>query len=125
MTELLSYLQLMSAVATVDINVAHCAAVGLAIDLYIIDHGKIDDKDKVVDILNVFTKTSEIMFNHDSYRFEMSDTVDVVEKKLLDLFQALRRNNFCATEVFEDDEYIGFRDRFGVVLKARKVGDNK
>lgn len=125
--ELLSYMQLMSAVSTVDINVAHCAAVGLAIDLYVIDHGEIDDKDKdkAVSILNVFTQTSEIVFNREAYQFGRIDTVDTVEQKLLDLFQQLRRNGFRAVEFFEDDEYIGFQDRFGVVLKARKVGDNK
>lgn len=125
MAELLSYHQLMSAVATADINVAHCAAVGLAIDLYVIDHGEIDDKDKAVDILNVFTQTNKIVFNHEAYQFGVIDTVDTVEQKLLDLFQQLRRNGFRAVEFFEDDKYIGFQDRFGVVLKARKVGDNK
>ena len=122
---LLSYQQLMSAIESADVNVAHCAAVGLAIDLYIIDHGKIDDKDKATSILNVFTQTSRIVFNHEAYQFGRIDTVDIVEQKLLDLFQALRRNRFSANEFFEDDEYIGFQDRFGVVLKARKVGDNK
>lgn len=123
--KLLSYQQLMSAIEMADINVAHCAATGFAVDLYILDNCKLEVEDRVIDILDVFTQTSEIMFNHDSYQFRRSDTVDVVEQKLLRLFQALRRNNFCATEIFEDDEYIGFQDRFGVVLKARKVGDNK
>lgn len=125
MTNLLSFHQLMSAVSTVDINVAHCAAVGLAIDLYVIDHGEIDDKDKAFNILNTFTQTDKIVFNHEAYHFGRIDTVDTVEQKLLDLFQQLRRNGFRATEFFEDDDYIGFQDRFGVVLKARKVGDIK
>jgi hypothetical protein len=117
---LLSYQQLVSVIASADVNVAHCAALGLAIDLYIIDHGKLEDDDKVADILNTFTQTSEIVY-HDSYQFGRSDTVDTVEQKLLNLFQALRRHNFCATEIFEDDEYIGFKDHFGAVIKARKV----
>jgi len=121
---LLSYQQMTSSIESADINVAHCVALGFSIDLYIIDHGKLKD-DNIVDILDIFTQTSEIVFNHEAYQFGMSDTVDIVEKKLLDLFQALRRNNFCATEILEDDEYIGFKGRFGVVLKARKVGDNK
>ena len=111
-----------SAIESADVNVAHCAALGLAIDLYIIDHGKLEVDDKVVDILNTFTQTSEIVY-HDSYQFGKIDTVDTVEQKLLNLFQALRRHNFSAIEIIEDDEYIGFQDRFGVVLKARKVGE--
>lgn len=121
---LLSYQQLISSIESDDVNVAHCASLGLAIDLYIIDHGKLEVDNKVIDILNVFTQTSEIVY-HDSYWFGRSDTVDDVEQKLLRLFQALRRNSFRAAEIFEDDEYIGFKDRFSVVLKARKVGDNK
>ena len=121
---LLSYQQMTSAIESVDVNVAHCAALGFAIDLYIIDHGKLEVDDKVVDILNTFTQTSKIVY-HDSYQFGRADTVDTVEQKLLRLFQSLRRHYFCATEIFEDDEYIGFKDRFGIVLKARKVGDNK
>lgn len=123
--KLLSYQQMTSAIAMTDVNVAHCAATGLAIDLYILDNCKFEaeDIDRVIDILNVFTQTSEIVY-HDSYQFGISDTVDTVEQKLLRLFQALRRHNFCATEFFEDDEYIGFQERFGSVLKARKVGDN-
>lgn len=121
--KLLSYQQMTSAIESADVNVAHCAALGLAIDLYIIDHGKLKS-DNTVDILDVFTQTSEIVYR-ESYLFAQDDTVDTVEQKLLNLFQALRRNNFCATEIFEDDEYIGFEDRFGAVLKARKVGDNK
>ena len=121
---LLSYKQLMT-VITSDINMAHCVAVGYAIDLYIIDHGEFEeiDKVKVIDILNVFTQTSEIIFKHDSYLFEEDDVVDVVEKKLLRLFKALRKNRFRAIGIFEDDNYIGFKDHFGVVLKARKVGE--
>ena len=119
---LLSYQQMTSAIESADVNVAHCAALGLAIDLYIIDHGKLEVDDKVVDILNTFTQTSEIVY-HDSYQFGKIDTVDTVEQKLLNLFQALRRHNFSAIEIIEDDEYIGFQDRFGVVLKARKVGE--
>lgn len=121
---LLSYQQMTSAIGSADVNVAHCAALGLAIDLYIIDHGKLEDDDKVADILNTFTQTSEIVY-HDSYQFGRIDTVDTVEQKLLCLFQDLRRNSFRATKIIEDDEYIGFQDRFGSVLKARKVGDNK
>ncbi len=112
-----------SAIAMTDINVAHCAALGLAIDLFIMDYGELEVKD-AVDILNVFTQTNEIVFNNDSYLFEQDNTVDVVEKKLLRLFQELRRTNFFATEILEDDEYVGFQNRFGVVLKARKVGYN-
>lgn len=119
---LLSYQQLISSIESDDTNVAHCAALGFAIDLYIIDHGKLEVDDKVIDILNVFTQTSEIVY-HDSYQFGKTDTVDTVEQKLLNLFQALRRHNFCATEIFEDDKYIGFQERFGTVLKARKVGE--
>lgn len=122
--KLLSYQQMTSAIKSADVNVAHCAALGFAIDLYIIDHGKLEVDDKVIDILNVFTQTSEIVY-HDSYQFDRADTVDTVEQKLLNLFQALRRHNFCATTFFEDDEYIGFQERFDSVLKARKVGDNK
>ena len=130
---LLSYQQMTSAIESADVNVAHCAALGFAIDLYIIDHGKLEVDNKVIDILNIFTQTGEIVYHdsyqfgvyHDSYQFGRADTVDTVEQKLLQLFQALRRHNFCATEFFEDDEYIGFQERFGAVLKARKVGDNK
>ena len=120
---LLSYQQLISSIESDDVNVAHCAALGFAIDLYIIDHGKLEVDNKLVSILNVFTQTSEIVY-HDSYQFGRADTVDTVEQKLLNLYQALRRHNFCATTFFEDDEYIGFQERFGSVLKARKVGDN-
>lgn len=119
---LLSYQQMTSTIESADVNVAHCAALGFAIDLYIIDHGKLEVDDKLISILNTFTQTSKIEY-HDSYVFGKTDTVDTVEQKLLNLFQALRRHNFCATEIFEDDEYIGFQDRFGVVLKARKVGE--
>lgn len=123
-TKLLSYQQMMSAIASTDTNVAHCAATGLAVDLYILDNCEFEvEDDRVIDVLNVFTQTSEIVFNHDSYLFEIQDVVDTVERKLLRLFQALRKNSFRATAIFEDDEYIGFRDRFGVVLKARKVGE--
>jgi hypothetical protein len=116
----------MSAIASTDTNVAHCSATGLAVDLYILDNCEFEvEDDRMIDVLNVFTQTSEIVFNHDSYLFEIQDVVDTVERKLLRLFQALRKNSFHATAIFEDDEYIGFRDRFGVVLKARKVGDNK
>ena len=120
---LLSYQQLVSAIASADINVAHCAATGLAVDLYILDNCKFEVDDRVIDVLNVFTQTSEIVFNRDSYLFAQEDVVDTVERKLLRLFQDLRRNSFRATEIIEDDEYIGFQDRFGVVLKARKVGE--
>ena len=122
--ELLSYRQLMSA-TVLDINVAHCAATGLAVDLYILDHCEfeIEDINRVIDVLNVFTQTSEIVFNHDSYWFE-SQGVDAIEMKLLRLFQALREDHFCANEFFEDEEFIGFRDN-DALLKARKVGDNK
>jgi hypothetical protein len=118
---LLSYQQLVSAIASADINVAHCAATGLAVDLYILDNCKFEVDDRVIDVLNIFTQTSEIVFRDFSYVFAQDDVVDSVEQKLLRLFQALRRHNFCATEIIEDDEYIGFQDRFGSVLKARKV----
>lgn len=120
---LLSYQQLMSAIASADINVAHCAATGLAVDLYILDNCKFEVDDMVIDFLNVFTQTSEIVFNRDSYLFAQEDVVDTVEMKLLRLFQALRRNRFSAIELFEDEEFIGFRGRFDMILKARKVGE--
>lgn len=123
--KLLSYQQMMSAIEMVDINVAHCAATGLAVDLYILDNCKLEVEDRVIDILNVFTQTSEIMFREYSYVFAQEDVVDTVEQKLLNLFQALRKNSFYATEFFEDEEFIGFRGRFDMLLKARKVGDNK
>jgi hypothetical protein len=116
----------MSAIEMADINVAHCAATGLAVDLYILDNCKfeVEDIGKVIDVLNVFTQTNEIVFNHDSYLFEIQDVVDTVEMKLLRLFQALRKDHFSAIELFEDEEFIGFRGRFDMILKARKVGDN-
>lgn len=121
-TKLLSYQQMMSAIASTDTNVAHCAATGLAVDLYILDNCKFEVDDRVIDVLNIFTKTNEIMFRDYSYTFQ-EDVVDTVEMKLLRLFQALRRNRFSAIEFFEDEEFIGFRGRFDMLLKARKVGD--
>ena len=119
---LLSYQQMTSAIAIADVNVAHCAAVGLAVDLYILDNCKFEVDDRVIDVLNIFTKTNEIMFRDYSYTFQ-EDVVDTVEMKLLRLFQALRRNRFSAIEFFEDEEFIGFRGRFDMILKARKVGE--
>ncbi len=121
---LLSYQQMMSAIAIADINVAHCAATGLAVDLYILDNCEFEVKDnRVIDALNIFTQTNEIVFNNNSYLFE-GDVVDTVERKLLRLFQELRKNRFRAIEFFEDEEFIVFRGRFDMLLKARKVGDN-
>ena len=120
---LLSYQQLMSAIESADTNVAHCAATGLAVDLYILDNCEFEVDDRAIDVLNIFTQTSEIVFNNDSYCFA-EDVVDIVERKLLRLFQELRRNRFRAIELLEDEEFIGFRGRFGMLLKARKIGDN-
>jgi hypothetical protein len=120
---LLSYQQLVSAIASADINVAHCAATGLAVDLYILDNCKFEVDDRVIDVLNIFTQTSEIVFRDFSYVFAQDDVVDSVEQKLLRLFQALRRNRFSAIELFENEEFIGFRGRFDMILKARKIGE--
>lgn len=121
--KLLSYQQMTSAIAMADVNVAHCAATGLAVDLYILDNCKFEVNDRVIDALNIFTQTSEIVFRESSYVFAQDDVVDSVEQKLLRLFQALRRNRFSAIELFEDEEFIGFRGRFDMILKARKVGE--
>lgn len=127
--KLLSYQQLMWAISLSDVNVAHCASTGLAVDLYIIDNCEFEedvDKERVIDVLNIFTQTSKIVFNNIySYSFADDDIVDITEQKLLHLFQLLRNNRFRATGIFEDDEYIGFQGRFGRVLKARKVVGDK
>ena len=121
--KLLSYQQMTSAIAMADVNVAHCAATGLAVDLYILDNCKFEVDDRVIDALNIFTQTSEIVFRESSYVFAQDDVVDSVEQKLLRLFQALRRNRFSAIELFENEEFIGFRGRFDMILKARKVDE--
>ena len=77
----------------------------------------------MIDALNIFTQTSEIVFRESSYVFAQDDVVDSVEQKLLRLFQALRRNRFSAIELFENEEFIGFRGRFDMIPKARKVDE--